>query len=95
MLSPAEDLSLGAESDPIQGKDTAWVGQKDGNKFWSSLPGGSGEVVLVWLSCLGDAPALSWQSDTSTLSLPGQVLAGLALGISCRMLMLLVMYYTQ
>lgn len=53
------------QSDPVQGKDTAWVGQNDGSKFWSLLPGGSGEVVLVWPSCLGDAPALSWQPETS------------------------------
>lgn len=51
----------------MQGKDTTWVGQNDGNKFWSLLPGESREGVLVWLSCLGDAPALSWQPDASTL----------------------------
>lgn len=64
VLSPAEDLSLGAEGDPIQVKDTAWTGQNDGNKSWSLLPGGSREALLVWLSCLGDASALSWQPDT-------------------------------
>lgn len=79
----------------MQGKDTTWVGQNDGNKFWSLLPGESREGVLVWLSCLGDAPALSWQPDASTLSQPGQALAGLALGISCKMLMLFVMCYTH
>lgn len=95
VLSPAEDLSLAAESDPVQGKDTVWVGQNSGNKFWSLLPVGSREAVLVWLSCLGDAPALSQQPHTATLSLPAQALAGLALRISCRILMLLAMYYTH
>lgn len=54
-----------------------------------------GEGILVWLSCLGDTPALSCSLTPSTPSLPGQVLEDLALGISCRLLMLLVMCYTH
>lgn len=73
VLRTTENLSLGAEGDPIQGKDTVWLGWKCGNKCWSLLRGGSREAALVWLSCLGDAPP----SHSSLTPLPCLCLAKL------------------